>query len=136
MTEDAKTGNHKVSYVGAPAIFALDHACQSLTKAFGGFGCYLVGSAITRPDHRDVDVRYILPDEEFGALFPDAHYEHATFQHDVRWLIINMAIADWLKKQSGLTVDFQFQPQTWANKNHKGQRQALGLRYAAKSAVT
>lgn len=130
MSEPASSSK-KVSYVGAPAIFALDHACRSLTEAFGGFGCYLVGSALERPDYRDVDVRFILSDEEFVNLFPDA-YERA-FQHDARWLVINVAIANWLAKESGLLIDFQFQPQTWANKWHEGPRHALGLRYSKRS---
>jgi hypothetical protein len=122
----------KVSYVGAPAIFALDHACRTLTEAFGGFGCYLVGSAIERPDYRDVDVRFILSDAEFETLFPDAHGRGA-FQHDARWLVMCIAISGWLKAQSGLVVDFQFQPQTWANEWHPGSRHPLGLRYSKKA---
>jgi hypothetical protein len=132
MTGPKRKGpQRKACYVGAPAIFALDHACRTLTEAFGGFGCYLVGSSIERPDYRDVDVRFILSDAEFEARFPDAH-GHGAFQHDARWLVINMAIAGWLAKASGLVIDFQFQPQTWANEWHPGQRQALGLRYAKK----
>ena len=39
-----------------------------MEQAFGSI-CYLVGSATKRPDFRDVDVRMILDDEEFHALF-------------------------------------------------------------------
>lgn len=120
----------KSVYLGAPEIFKLDHACRILTEAFDGFGCYLVGSALERPDYRDVDVRFILRDDEFERLFPDAH-GHA-FQHDARWLVICLGISGWLKEQIGLKVDFQFQPQSWANEWHKGPRQPLGLRYAKK----
>src|SRR4029077_18922075 len=62
----------KASYIGAPACFALEQACQILRDAFGEYGIYLVGSALERADWRDVDVRYILSDEAFAALFPDA----------------------------------------------------------------
>ena len=46
----------KACYVGAPAIFALEQACQIIVDAFGrDYGCYLVGSALKRADWRDVD---------------------------------------------------------------------------------
>lgn len=117
----------KACHVGAPAIFALEQACQIVNDAFGHFGCYLVGSALERADWRDVDVRYILDDAEFAVLFPDAgdHWEN-----DPRWLLLTVCIAAWLSQQSGLPVDFQFQPQTHANARHQGRRNALGLRIA------
>lgn len=34
----------------------------------------------------------------------------------------------WLSKTTGLPVDFQIQPQTHANENHPGSRNAVGLR--------
>lgn len=68
----------KFNYVGAPAVFALELAVAQVWQAFGGFGCYLVGSCLERRDWRDVDVRMILSDEEFAQLFPNAgqHWEH------------------------------------------------------------
>lgn len=44
----------KSCYVGAPAIFKLEEACKVINDAFGGHGCYLVGSSIERADWRDV----------------------------------------------------------------------------------
>lgn len=116
----------KSCYVGAPAIFALELACQDLNRAFGGYGCYLVGSALERADWRDVDVRMILDDEEFAALFPKAgtHWEF-----DTRWLVMTVAISERLSKLTGLPIDFQFQPQSHANEVHKGRRNALGLNF-------
>jgi hypothetical protein len=115
-----KTGSN----IGAPAVFALEQACLQLNQAFGGFGCYVVGSSLERPDWRDVDVRFILADDEFAALFPRAgqHWEH-----DPRWLLMTVAISERLSKVRGLPIDFQFQPQTHANERHKGQRSAFGL---------
>jgi hypothetical protein len=121
------SGHNKANYVGAPAVFALEQACAEIVAAFGGFGCYLVGSALERPDWRDVDVRYIMADDEFAALFPNAG---ESWEHDARWLLLTVSISDWLKKVTGLPVDFQFQPQTHANERHKGVRHALGLRIA------
>jgi hypothetical protein len=111
-------------YVGAPACFALEMACHDVVRAFGGFGCYLVGSALERPDWRDIDVRFILPDEEFATLFPDAG---RNWEFDSRWLLLTVSISDWLSKRTGLPVDFQFQPQSHANEKHKGPRSAIGF---------
>lgn len=123
----------KGCYVGAPAIFTLEIACNEINAAFAGeksFGmCYLVGSALKRPDWRDVDVRYIMPDAEFMALFPDVDIKACTWGHDARWLLLTVAISERLTKLTGLPVDFQFQPQSHANTRHKGfGRNPLGMR--------
>lgn len=126
-TTPAAEPRKKANHVGAPAIFALEQACRDINEAFGGFGCYLVGSAIERADWRDVDVRYIMADDEFAKLFPDAgrHWEH-----DARWLLLTVSISERLSKITGLPVDFQFQPQTHANERHNGPRHAIGFRIA------
>jgi hypothetical protein len=68
----------KATHVGAPACFVLEREVQFLHRAFDGH-CYLVGSALERPDWRDIDVRMIMDDEAFVALFPDAGpVDHAT----------------------------------------------------------
>lgn len=126
-----KTPKAKASHVGAPAIFALELACGEINRAFGCFGCFLVGSAIERPDWRDVDVRFIMEDAEFSAFFPGVpDVGRCTWEHDPRWLWLTTSISERLSRLTGLPVDFQFQPQTWANKAHEGVRHALGLRYA------
>jgi hypothetical protein len=116
-------------YVGAPACFELELACQQLSQAFGGFGCYLVGSALERADWRDIDVRMILSDDEFDELFPNCR-ERGIWEFNARWLVMTVSITEWLRKRTGLPVDFQFQPQTHANERHKGPRNALGLIFA------
>jgi hypothetical protein len=120
----------KASFVGAPAAFKLELACQHLNRAFGGFGCYHVGSSRERKDWRDIDVRMILDDKEFDRLFPDAHEN--SWEFDARWLILTIAISEWLSKESGLPVDFQFQKQSHANQRHAKPRCALGLNMAPK----
>lgn len=117
-------------YVGAPACFALELACQHLNAAFGDdFGCYVVGSALERPDWRDVDVRLIMDDKAFEAEFPDAGpVSRHRWEFDPKWLILTTAISAWLRQQTGLPIDFQFQPQSHANARHKGMRNAVGLR--------
>lgn len=124
--ENAPQPRKKAVYVGAPAIFALEMACQHIVDALGGYGCYLVGSALERPDWRDIDVRFILSDDEFASLFP--HAVDRCWEQDSRWLLMTVSISAWLSKVSGLPVDFQIQPQTHANEQHKGPRNAMGLR--------
>lgn len=121
-------------YIGAPACFALEEAIRPVCDAFqvytgsGTSGCYLVGSCLERLAWRDVDVRLILDDAAFAELFPDAAPGH--HEHDARWLLLTVAISERLSRQTGLPIDFQFQPQTHANERHKGHRSAIGIRIA------
>ena len=117
----------KANYVGAPAIFALEEECKKINAAFDDYGCYLVGSALERPDWRDVDVRFIMPDERFAALFPKAGQ---CWEQDARWLLLTVSISERLSKVTGLPIDFQIQPQTHANERHKGMRSSIGLTIA------
>jgi hypothetical protein len=120
-------GKTKPSYVGAPAIFALSTACQDLERAFGGYGVYLVGSALQRPDWRDVDVRLIMRDADFAILFPGTMQHGGSWECNPRWLWMTVSISERLSKLTGLPIDFQFQPQTHANKHHKGRRDCLSM---------
>lgn len=123
----------KASHVGAPAIFALELECKHLCAAFGGFGCYLVGSATERVDWRDVDIVQILEDDAFAVLFPDAG-PGGVFEFDLRWLILTTSISERLSRITGLPIDFKFQPQTWANEHHTGNRSAMGLNFVKDAA--
>ncbi len=118
----------KHNYVGAPKCFLLDMACREINDAFGHFGCYQVGSSLERADYRDVDIRFIMEDEKFKLLFPDAGLNN--FQHDMRWLLLTTAISERMAQTTGLLIDFQFQPRSHANDRHKGKRYALGLIFA------
>lgn len=118
----------KASYVGAPAIFLLERECRLLNEAFGDGhpGCYLVGSSLVKPDWRDVDIRFIMPDDEFEKLFPDAE-RHWEF--DQRWLIMTASISLHLSKVTGLPIDFQFQKQSHANARYDGLRHPMGMSF-------
>ena len=124
----------KANYVGAPAVFALELACQHVNNALQtekSIGCcYLVGSALEKQDWRDVDIRYIMSDEEFSSLFPnvDLTYGTAIWEFDPRWLLFTTSIAQWMSKETGLPIDFQIQPQTFANQRHDKPRSAIGIR--------
>lgn len=120
-----KAKRAKAIYIGAPACFALELECRHICDAFDGYGCYIVGSCLERPDWRDVDVRFIMSDDAFKSLFPSAgrHWEH-----DSRWLLITTSISQRLSNVTGLPIDFQIQPQTHANERYQGRRSAIGFR--------
>lgn len=116
----------KASYVGVPAVFKLELACQHLFRAFGEV-CYLVGSALERQDWRDIDIVMIIDDETFAREFPSASAGGCHWEFDPKWLIMTIAISEWLSAQCGHLVDFKFQQRTNANKVHTGHRSAMGL---------
>lgn len=124
----------KFCYIGAPHVFALTQACQDLGRAFDSYGIYVVGSALQRPDFRDVDVRMIMADEDFAILFPDAG--ESSWEFDQRWLWLTISISERLSKLTGLPVDFQFQRQSHANAVHKGDRQCICMTFAHKQQQT
>jgi hypothetical protein len=94
-------------------MFNLQQACHTLQAAFEfGVGIYLVGSSLTRRDYRDVDVRCILPDEEFDRLFPKCPQNR--YLHPL-WCVMCSSISLWLCKHTDLPVDFQIQSMTEAN---------------------
>lgn len=127
MKETEEKPRSKFCHIGAPACFALEMACKQLNAAFDG-QCYVVGSVLQRPDWRDVDVRMMMDDAAFVTLFPNAggvEYGHWEFDH--RWTLMTVAITAWLRTMTGLPVDFQFQPSSFANVRHKGKRQAVGM---------
>jgi hypothetical protein len=133
--ERSEAVKEKSCYIGAPAHFELEMACKQIRAAFAppddGYGdIFIVGSCTERPDFRDVDVRFILDDASFSALFPavDVH-SPALWEFDPRWTLLVVSITQWLRQQTGLPIDFQFHPMTWANQKHDGKRYAAGLTY-------
>lgn len=131
---DEKPVRRKATHVGVPAIFKLEMAARHIRDAYrhydkdGHVGLYLVGSSIERPDWRDVDVVLILDEKSFYTEFP--HAQPSSFEWDNKWLLITVALSDWLRTQTGLPVDFKIQPMDWANERHSGRRHALGFRMA------
>lgn len=125
-------------YIGAPACFKLELACKEINDAFceRGYGIYVVGSVLERPDWRDVDLRMILSDEGFKELFPNAivfdEGKGGTWEFDQRWLLLTTMISDRLSNLTGLPIDFQFQPVTYANARHKGMRSAIGVHHESR----
>lgn len=127
----------RAHYIGAPQFFYLDQAVRIVNDAFDfGFGCFLVGSSLRKREFRDVDVRCIVPDEDFERLFPGAGT--ATWRHPT-WSLVCSSIALYLSERSGLPVDFQIQSMTEANREYpppEHPRCALGIMVAARARAT
>jgi hypothetical protein len=109
--------------VGMPAALHLEAFGREINDAFGHLP-YLVGSAAIGKQWRDVDVRLILPDDEFDALFPD----HTRPPHqDGRWALLCAAISELARQRTGLPVDFQIQRQSYANDRYPRPKVRLAL---------
>ena len=92
------------SYIGWPHSGRLDHALMIVAEAFGE-DCFQVGSSTKSTDYRDVDVRVIMPDEKFDALFGD----WTAVRWQPFWSLICTSISLYLSQVTGLPVDFQIQ---------------------------
>ena len=87
-------------------------------QAFG-HTAYHVGSSLTSKDKfRDVDVRLILPDDEYAAFFGANPFAKRQRMWDLAWSALG-------QRMTYLPVDFQFQQQTFANEKFDGPRSAL-----------
>jgi len=90
-----------IHYLTVPEAYRLSTACVALCEIYGR-PPYLVGSALTRRDYRDVDIRLVLDDDDFARRFPD----RASLK------FLNALISEQLARTTGLPIDFQFQPWT------------------------
>jgi len=113
----------KSCYIGQPDHATLLQIGHLIKMSFGVIP-YLVGSATTRPDFRDIDIRAILDDSDFDLLFGAG----ANDVLSARLSIMNAAMSRHFSAMSGgLPIDFQFQRRTDANKRYEGPRQPLGM---------
>jgi hypothetical protein len=110
--------------VGMPAALYLQEFGSQVWAAFGE-PPYLVGSALQGKQWRDVDVRLILPDQQYEAMFgnPDDLSQLTCG----KWVSMCLAYSALGKQMTGLPIDFQIQQQSWANTHHDGPRSALGF---------
>jgi hypothetical protein len=107
--------------VGMPAGIWLNKFGVIVRDYFGHVP-YHVGSSLTSKTWRDVDVRLILSDAEFGDLFGI----NQSAETNPKLAAVTAAFAALGTQMTGLPVDFQIQPQTWANDRYGGQpRSAL-----------
>ncbi len=97
---------HRVSFLTVSQTFDLNLACVPLRGL--GWGTFHVGSSLVRPDYHDVDLRCMLPESDFYAMFPGGNNSgHLKF--------LNTAVSEWIAARTGLPIDFQFQRATEAN---------------------
>lgn len=87
---------------------------------FNGAMCYQVGSSL-EGEYRDIDVRTMLEDEDFKVLKKLVDIDR-----------LNMTVSIWGQKATGMPIDFQVQDREYANKAHKGLRNAIGIGAVAK----
>jgi hypothetical protein len=125
---DEKPTVRSASYLSPSDMHRLDWACVPIRRAFGT-PPYLVGSVLTRPDFRDIDLRLILDDEVVERMFgvQGQHYEGETSR--VR-LLLNIALSDLIAKSANLPwpIDFQIQSMSEANVPEHGMRNPMGVR--------
>lgn len=95
----------------------MNAACHVL-RPFG-YGTYQVGSSLTRPDYRDVDLRCLLDDDEYAGMFSGS-------DGDKKLKFLNVAVSEWVSARTGLPIDFQFQKASEANEQFQGPRNAVG----------
>lgn len=121
----------RAHYIGAPEFFRLNQACRVVSEAFDfGYGVFLVGSSITRPNYRDVDLRCIISDEDFTRLFPGMN-EGQGWLHNPFWSLLCSSISLYIAHATGLPIDFQIQSMTEANTKYGGPehlRNAVGIK--------
>jgi hypothetical protein len=109
--------------VGMPAELLLQEFGSMIWAAFDEIP-YRVGSSMRSKSWRDVDVRLILSDEVYenlGFLAPE------QWHRDGKWQAMCLAFSALGRQMTGLPIDFQIQPRSWANKKFGDQaRSALG----------
>jgi len=111
--------------VGMPYSLLLQEFGEHVRRAFGGHMAYHVGSSLReKSGWRDVDVRLILPDEDYAQMGlgdPERGPENK------RWVSLVLAWSCFGKHLTGLPIDFQIQQRSYANNNdaNKGNRSAL-----------
>ena len=96
---------------------------------------YLVGSTMKQATYRDVDVRVLLPDDEFDRWFGldvwEMRSEHPGSTHpwhDAAWTGLCIAIGTWGRVVTGLPIDFQVQRRDEANEQYRGEpRNPIGV---------
>lgn len=103
--------------VGMPAWIYLNLFGRVIFDAFGSYP-FLVGSATTTKQWRDIDVRLILDDETFEQIVGKPTEPEMANR---RWSALAAAFSELGRKMTGLPVDFQIQQRTQANKEFPNQ---------------
>jgi hypothetical protein len=105
------------NYLTTLKMARLNQACVPVREALAT--PYLVGTVLTSPDYRDVDVRVMLDDDEFDAIF---------MGRPLLWSWLCQATCAYLADATDLPIDFQVQRRSHANARYSGPRSPLGRR--------
>lgn len=108
----------RVTYLQVTDFERLEEWCANVRELFDGTVPFLVGSVHRTSNYRDVDVRLILSDKRFDAMF----------NNPVKVRLLNRALSTWGQRETGLPIDFQVQRQTEANATFAGERNPMGAR--------
>ena len=108
----------RVTYLTTAEFHRLELACRVVARDLDT--PYLVGSHSETKDFRDVDLRVILSDDEFDAIFAE---------RPGLWSLLCYSVSEMLSARTGLPVDFQVQRRTEANEKHGGAstRNPMGI---------
>ena len=98
-------------YLRVDQVRRLDHWCESLARSFERTP-YLVGSVLSTPEWRDVDIRMAFRDMERCPM-------------DLADL--NMLVSKWGQDQTFLPIDFQLQPKAEFRKFDQEIRNPRGI---------
>lgn len=115
------TKRRRHTFLGPAEVRLLDDWGKALRQTFpDALGAYLVGSAMTRADYRDIDVRIIMHDKD-----------HAKLAASINVRRLHLMLTLWGRQVTGLNIDCQTQSMTLANSQYGGQpRNPLGVRDA------
>lgn len=119
---------HYAHFLGVTQFIELRWSAAIVKGIFrDSYGIYLVGSAGTRKDWRDVDVRQIISDDEFQERFGEfvEPYDRNKFLR-----AFNIGVSAAMRSYCNLPVDYQVQPITKANELYpspENRRNSIGL---------
>lgn len=113
QTVDQVPRRKRFIHLGATEMHRLAQACLLVEQAFGE-KVYLVGSAMKTPEYRDVDLRIILEDDQFRALFGGGdQLTNASGKMLPFWCLVCNSVSEMLAARTGLPIDFQVQARSW-----------------------
>lgn len=108
--------------VGMPQALILQEFGEYIWHAFGHIPYHVGSSLFNKDGWRDVDIRLILPDDEYERMeLGKPGEEH----QNLKWRSLVIAWSTFGRTLTGLPIDFQIQQQTYANKEFSNPRSAL-----------
>lgn len=114
--------NVRATQLDVDEVRRLDHFATSLDVMFPtNVGIVHVGSSLTNPSYRDVDVRIIMPDSDLRKL-----------AKRVNLLDLNMLLSGWGRRTTDLRIDCQVQSLSESNSEGNRALERQGVRAMAR----